>query len=78
VVERGGRLAAPLFGMALALGLLPRLPGYCVVRGRRVVIEGPRAPVQGDGDIIARLPVIVVLDDQALALVVPEGTTPDR
>jgi YegS/Rv2252/BmrU family lipid kinase len=77
--ERGGRLAVPLFGAALVLGLLPRLPGYRVVRGRRVVIEGPPGdPVQGDGDIIARLPVTVALDDRALALVVPEGMTPRR
>jgi YegS/Rv2252/BmrU family lipid kinase len=70
--ERGGRLAVPLFGAALVLGLLPRLPGYRVVRGRRVTIEGPPGdPVQGDGDIIARLPVTIGLDPQALALVVP-------
>ncbi|MFO1061013.1 MAG: hypothetical protein U1E53_29085 [Dongiaceae bacterium] len=72
--ERGGRLAVPLFGAALVLGLLPRLPGYRVVRGRRVTIEGPPGdPVQGDGDVIARLPVTVALDERPLALVVPDG-----
>ena len=40
--------------------------------GREVLIEGPPGdPVQGDGDIIAHLPVRIDLDPTALSLVVP-------
>lgn len=68
--------------MALGLGLLPRVPGFRIVRGKRVRIEGaPVAatagepvrgePVQGDGDSIATLPIDIVLTDKSLRLVVP-------
>jgi len=43
-----------------------------LTKGREVLIEGPEGdPVQGDGDIIARLPVRIDLDPTALSLVVP-------
>jgi len=70
--DRGGRGAVLRYALALMLGLLPRLADYRVVPGREVLIEGPEGdPVQGDGDIIARLPVRIDLDPTALSLVVP-------
>jgi YegS/Rv2252/BmrU family lipid kinase len=69
---RGGRWAVLRYALALVLGFLPRLADYRVVAGRHVLIEGPQGdPVQGDGDIIARLPVTIDLDPTALSLVVP-------
>jgi len=54
------------------LGLLRRVAGCGVLPGREVLIVGPEGdPVQGDGDIIARLPVRIDLDPTALSLVVP-------
>jgi diacylglycerol kinase (ATP) len=70
--ERGGRWNAIRYALALALGRLPRLGDYRIVSGRSVVIEGPPGdPVQGDGDIIARLPVCIELVSQPLRVVVP-------
>ena len=71
---RGGRWAVLRYGIALALGFLPRLPDYRIVRGRRVTIDGPSGdPVQGDGDIIAALPVGIELDRAPLRLITPDG-----
>lgn len=54
----GGRLNEFLCSAAVVLGQLHRLPGYRVVPGFRVRIDGPAGdPVQGDGDPIAHLPV---------------------
>ena len=69
---RGGRRAVLRYAIALMLGYLPRLADYRIVAGRQVTIEGPDGdPVQGDGDIIARLPVTIDLDPTTLSLVVP-------
>ena len=59
---------------ALALGgdRLWRLPDVSVLPAREVRIEGPEGdPLQGDGDIIARLPCTITLLPAALRLVVP-------
>src|SRR5215470_7319641 len=73
--DRSGRGAVLRYALALMLGILPRLSDYRVVPGREVLIEGPEGdPVQGDGDIIARLPVRIDLDPTALSLVVPGET----
>lgn len=70
--ERSGRLAAIGYALALFLGFLPALPSYRLIRARRLVIEGPAGdPVQGDGDVIARLPVEVVALPRALHLIFP-------
>jgi diacylglycerol kinase (ATP) len=74
--ERGGRWNAVRYALALALGRLPRLGDYRIVGGRSVVIEGPPGdPVQGDGDIIARLPVCIELVSQPLRVVMPGSPT---
>jgi len=69
---RGGRWNAIRYALALTLGLLPRLKGYRIVSGREVRIEGPVGdPVQGDGDIIAHLPVEIRLAPVSLSLMAP-------
>jgi diacylglycerol kinase (ATP) len=70
--ERGGRWNAIRYALALALGRLPRLPDFRILRGRAVTIDGPPGdPLQGDGDIIARLPARIEIAPQPLRLIVP-------
>ncbi len=70
--ERGGRLATLRYGAALVGDRLPYLPDVRLVAAREIVIEGPAGdPVQGDGDLLARLPVRVSLLPEALRLVMP-------
>jgi diacylglycerol kinase family enzyme len=72
--QRGGRWNAIRYAVALALGVLPRLPDYRIVTGRHVRIEGPPGdPVQGDGDIIAHLPAEISIAPISLALMAPAG-----
>ncbi|MEO0035832.1 MAG: hypothetical protein RLZZ501_1855 [Pseudomonadota bacterium] len=60
------------YGLALPLGKLPELPEVQVVSARSIVITGPRgAPVQGDGDIVARLPVEITIADETVDLICP-------
>jgi YegS/Rv2252/BmrU family lipid kinase len=75
--QRGGRWNAIRYAVALALGLLPRLPDYRIVSGREVRIEGPAGdPVQGDGDIIAHLPAEIRLAPVSLSLMAPAAALP--
>lgn len=75
--KRPGAWNALRYALALGRGRLDRLAnakGHDVeiVTGRRLTIEGPDGdPLQGDGDVIARLPVTLTVVPQALALVVP-------
>jgi YegS/Rv2252/BmrU family lipid kinase len=70
--ERRGLFQALRYGIALALGRLPRASGYRIVSGRRVEIEGPPGdPVQGDGDIIGHLPMRITLAPIPLRLIMP-------
>ncbi|CUW38171.1 putative diacylglycerol kinase（Diacylglycerol/lipid kinase,21-310) [Magnetospirillum sp. XM-1] len=60
------------YGLALPLGKLPGLPEVRVVSARNILITGPRgAPVQGDGDIVARLPAEISIADQTVDLICP-------
>lgn len=77
LLERGGRWNMLRYGLALAFGRLPRLAGYRMLRGRSVTIEGPAGdPVQGDGDIITRLPVNIDIAPRPIALIVPSSGAP--
>nr|WP_211105745.1 YegS/Rv2252/BmrU family lipid kinase [Azospirillum melinis] len=64
---RGGRLNALRYVWGVTAGRLARFPDYRVVTVRRVRIEGPAGDglfadaVQGDGDVLARLPVEITL-----------------
>ncbi len=65
--RKGGRLAVMRYGLALLLDVIPRLPDVDIVEGRVVEIEGrPGEPVQGDGDIVASLPLRIAIADQVL------------
>lgn len=60
------------YGIALPLGKLPGLPEVRVVSARNILITGPRgAPVQGDGDIVARLPAEISIADDPVDLICP-------
>ena len=60
------------YGLALPLGKLPGLPEVRVVSARNILITGPRgAPVQGDGDIVARLPAEISIAEQTVELICP-------
>ena len=65
--RKGGRLAVMRYGLALLLNVIPRLPDVDIVEGRSIEIEGPPGePVQGDGDIVASLPLRVSIADRLL------------
>jgi YegS/Rv2252/BmrU family lipid kinase len=67
----GGPLAVLWYGTALLLDLVPRLPGVTLVSGARVEVSGPPGPVQGDGDIIATLPLTATVAPQPVRLLTP-------
>jgi diacylglycerol kinase family enzyme len=67
-----GRLSILRYGVALALGMLPRLRDVKLLRGQHLRIDGPAgAPVQADGDIVARLPVEIDVAPRTIRLVRP-------
>jgi YegS/Rv2252/BmrU family lipid kinase len=69
-----GRLALLLYALALPLGLVPRLKSIRLLPAREVAIEGPEGdPVQGDGDVIAHLPVTIQLAPRRLPLMASKG-----
>ncbi len=75
--ERGGRLAALRYVMAMQMDRLAEEPDYRIVTGRKVRIEGPEGdPVQADGDIVAALPVDIEIVSGALRLLMPGPATP--
>jgi diacylglycerol kinase family enzyme len=69
--RRGGRAAAALYGAALPLDLLPRLPGVELRRASRVVMTGLAVPLQADGDPAGLLPVTVEDAPGSLQVMLP-------
>jgi YegS/Rv2252/BmrU family lipid kinase len=68
--RRRGLWNVTRYAVALALGLLPRLPDFEVIEGQKITIPGPAGePVQGDGDLVAVLPVSLELAPERLLLV---------
>jgi YegS/Rv2252/BmrU family lipid kinase len=60
------------YGVGLLTGRLEDCPGYRVIPATRLTIEGPvDEAVQGDGDVIARLPVEIRVLPEALRLIMP-------
>jgi diacylglycerol kinase family enzyme len=58
------------YAVALQRGVLQRASGFQIVTGGDIRIEGdPGAPLQADGDIIARLPVRISPLPHALRMV---------
>ena len=61
------------YSLGLLRGRLSDLPDFRIVTGCRVSIEGMAgAPLQGDGDIVARLPVEIDLVEDVIRAVLPE------
>ncbi|MGE0650206.1 MAG: diacylglycerol kinase family protein [Alphaproteobacteria bacterium] len=74
--DKGGAFHVALYGIALVLGLLPCVPGVRHIAARSVTVSGPNgAPVQGDGDCIARLPLAIAIDPVPLTVLYPPRTS---
>ena len=72
LLEKGGYRHVLRYGAALVMGRLSALPDVKILTGRTLKIEGEAGlPVQGDGDIIATLPVDITVAERTLELVVP-------
>jgi diacylglycerol kinase (ATP) len=71
--RRTGRGAALLYLAALVLGLTHRLRDVTILRTQSVTILGPAGmKVEGDGDILATLPVTIRVSDRPLLVVRPD------
>ncbi|MDF1792354.1 MAG: diacylglycerol kinase family lipid kinase [Thalassobaculaceae bacterium] len=74
--EKPGRWQAIYYMMALFGGFLDRLNTYRVIPGRVISVEnGREGPVQGDGDIITRLPVSMSVAAETIFLRMPPKPT---
>ena len=72
LLQKGGWTHVLRYGFALVAGRLSALPDVRIETGRTVRIEGQAGlPVQGDGDIIATLPVEISVCERTLDLIVP-------
>lgn len=70
--QRGGRVNAARYASALLSGRLPTLPDIQLLSGREIRISGRLGEaVQGDGDVIGRLPVTITTLPGTLRLVMP-------
>jgi len=68
----GARFDIARYGWALAMGRLKHQPDVRILPAQHVRVDGPvGCKVQGDGDIIASLPVDIVAADRSIELVVP-------
>lgn len=73
ILPRRGVGGLVRYGLALPMNKLAELPEVTVVSADTVTILGPRgAPLQGDGDIVARLPAEISVARETVELVVPE------
>ncbi len=70
--EKPGRWHAAFYMAGLFGGFLPRVKSFRVVPGRDIaILEQGARPVQGDGAVIARLPVRIRLSEETVPLVMP-------
>lgn len=80
--QKPGRWQAVYYMVALFGGFLDRLNTYRVIPATTVTVEEPGAetqspgPVQGDGDIIARLPLSVRVAEETVILRMPRPGSP--
>jgi diacylglycerol kinase (ATP) len=67
-----GRLAALRYLAALPLGLTHRLHDVTILRTQSLTVLGPVGmPVEGDGDVLAHLPVTIRVSDRPILVVRP-------
>jgi YegS/Rv2252/BmrU family lipid kinase len=72
ILPRSGMAGLMRYGLALPLNRLSELPEIEHVTASTMTILGPRgAPLQGDGDIVARLPAEIGIADTTVDLIVP-------
>ncbi len=74
VVLMNGRgwLSVLRYGLGLMLGRVTAWRDVELIAGREVIVQGAAgSPVQADGDIIATLPLRIVLDPEPIRLVYP-------
>ena len=72
IMPNKGAAGALRYGLALPFGKLAKLPEIQRVSTQSLTIVGPRgAPVQADGDIIARLPAEITVASETVRLIVP-------
>ncbi|MCR9178480.1 MAG: diacylglycerol kinase family lipid kinase [Alphaproteobacteria bacterium] len=70
--EKPGRWQALYYMAALFGGFLSRLKTFRVVAGREIrVLADHTGPVQGDGDVIAKLPVDIRVAAETIRLIMP-------
>lgn len=73
ILPKSGVAGVMRYGLALPMNKLADLPEVMVVSADSMVILGPRgAPLQGDGDIVARLPAEISIAPETVQLIVPE------
>lgn len=73
ILPKTGMGGVVRYGLALPMNKLAELPEVTVVSAESITILGPRgAPLQGDGDIVARLPAEISIAAETVELVVPE------
>lgn len=74
---RGGAWNALRYGTAMLTDRLPTLPDFAIHQASRVEIAGRTGePVQGDGDVMARLPVSISVDQQHFRVLRPPPGRP--
>jgi YegS/Rv2252/BmrU family lipid kinase len=72
LLKRPGILNVLRYAVWLGMGRLDRLPDVDVVAASRVQVSGPdNAPVQADGDVIARLPLDITPVATPLSFLIP-------
>lgn len=60
------------YAAGLVTGRLASFPDVQIVPAKRIDVQGPAGePVQGDGDIVARLPVEILAAHQAIRIICP-------
>lgn len=73
ILPKSGVGGVVRYGLALPMNKLADLPEVQVVSAESITILGPRgAPLQGDGDIVARLPAEISIARETVELIVPE------
>jgi len=72
------RRSLPVFMIAMASGLLPKLKGFYLTNSTEIILKEPVGqPVQADGDVVANLPVSIGIADQRARFFAVEHTPAD-